>query len=196
MKKYNFPESYNFFEDENITPNVKNQEKCGSCWAFASTSSLAYRFQKLGIDVDLSPQYLISCYDKECDGANLLNTQFYLAKNGTVTESCMPYTSGNLAIEQCITKCKNKEEMKLFYSKNTFTTGNYYDEEDYYDIVAIIVDQLINFGPVTSSIDTYKDFNNLHGKKLCGDIIYRHVKNVTDKNDKSVELYNDRTVAS
>ena len=93
MKKYNFPETYNFFENENISPNIKSLKSCGSCWAFASTSALSYRFQKLGIDVDLSPQYLISCYDQACDGAHLINTQFYLVKNGTVTESCMPYTS-------------------------------------------------------------------------------------------------------
>ena len=184
LKKYNFPESYNFFLDENISPNVKNQEKCGSCWAFAWTSSLSYRFQKLGIDVDLSPQYLISCYDKECDGSVLMNTEFYLVKNGTVTESCMPYASGNLTVEQCITKCKNNEEMKLFYSKNAYSTLDNYDEENYYDIIAIIIDQLINFGPVLSQIDTYKDFKNLQGQKLCEDVIYRHVITDTDKNDK------------
>ena len=95
IKKYNFPETYNFFEDENITPHIKHQGNCSSCWSFAATSSLSYRFQKLGIDVDLSPQYLVSCFDKACDGANLINTAFYLVKNGTVTESCMPYSSGN-----------------------------------------------------------------------------------------------------
>ena len=38
--------------------------------------------------------------------------------NGTVTESCMPYSSGNKIVEECITKCKNNEEMKLFYSED------------------------------------------------------------------------------
>ena len=113
-----------------------------------------------------------------------MNTEFYLVKNGTVTESCMPYASGNLTVEQCITKCKNNEEMKLFYSKNAYSTLDNYDEENYYNIVAIIIDQLINFGPVLSQIDTYKDFKNLQGKKLCEDVIYRHVITDTDKNDK------------
>ena len=177
IKKYNFPETYNFFEDETITPQIKHQGKCGSCWAFSSTSSLSYRFQKLGIDVDLSPQYLVSCFDKACDGADLINTEFYLVKNGTVTESCMPYSSGNNIVEECITKCKSDEEMKLYYSKNAYSTNNNYDEENFYDIVAIIMDQLINIGPVVSSIDTYKDFGSLHRKKLCLDI-YRH--NISD----------------
>ena len=185
MKKYNFPETYNFFENENISPNIKNQKSCGSCWAFASTSALSYRFQKLGIDVDLSPQYLISCYDQACDGAHLINTQFYLVKNGTVTESCMPYSSGNKIVEECITKCKNNEEMKLFYSKNAYSIKDNYDEENFYDIVAVIIDQLINFGPVLSSIDIYKDFTDLHRKKLCSDIIYRHNAIETDSDKPS-----------
>ena len=74
--------------------------------------------------------------------------------------------------------------MKLFYSKNAYSTLDNYDEENYYDIVAIIIDQLINFGPVLSQIDTYKDFKNLQGQKLCEDVIQRHVITDTDKNDK------------
>ena len=182
IKKYNFPETYNFFKDENIKANIKNQQSCGSCWAFAATSSLSYRFQKLGIDVDLSPQYLVSCFDKACDGSYLINTEFYLVKNGTVTESCMPYSSGNNSVEECIQKCKNNEEMKLYYSKNAYSTPNNYDEENFYDIVAIIMDQLINFGPVLSTIDTYEDFRALHRNKFCSDIIYRH--NITEMDSK------------
>ena len=182
IKKYNFPETYNFFEDENITPQIKHQGKCGSCWAFSSTSSLSYRFQKLGIDVDLSPQYLVSCFDKACDGAQIIDTEFYFVKNGTVTESCMPYTSGNNTVEECITKCKNGEEMKLYYSKNAYSTPYYYDEENFYDIVAIIMDQLINFGPVVSEFDFYDEFYSLRRNKSCSDIIYRHT--ITEKDSE------------
>ena len=61
MKKYNFPEYYDFIEDTNATVHVKNQESCGCCWAMTSTTSLAYRYHKQGIEVDLSPQHELSC---------------------------------------------------------------------------------------------------------------------------------------
>ena len=45
LKKYNFPQNYNFLEEHNITANVKNQARCGSCWSFSATSALAYRYK-------------------------------------------------------------------------------------------------------------------------------------------------------
>lgn len=70
--------------------------------AFATTTALSYRFQKSGIDVDLSPQYLVSCLKKKCEGEYPINAEFFLVKNGTVTESCMPYSSNYGTVESCI----------------------------------------------------------------------------------------------
>ena len=56
IDKYSFPESYNFIKDLNPPVHIKNQESCGCCWAFASSTALAYRYYKQGIDVNLSPQ--------------------------------------------------------------------------------------------------------------------------------------------
>lgn len=176
IEKYNFPEKYNFIEEEKPNVHIKSQGSCGSCWAFASTTALSYRFHKLGIEVDLSPQYLLSCYIKNCSiGDYLIDTQFYLAKNGTVTENCMPYSSKNgKTVEKCPNECKNGEVFKKYYSKNAYSTVDDYNEENYYDIVTIIMDQLVNFGPVVSNIETYDDFGALHGNKSCPGIIYRH----------------------
>ena len=60
MDEYQFPQEYNFLEDINATIRVKNQENCGCCWAHASSSALGYRYQKLGKNIDLSPQYSLS----------------------------------------------------------------------------------------------------------------------------------------
>jgi len=107
-----------------LTP-VMDQGKCGSCWAFASTSMLADRFniQSLGImNVQLSPTKLILCdwqgaeltvgHPEEsivsseeanrqafgstaCFGNTLVDACRYLYQIGTPTEQCIPYTLHN-----------------------------------------------------------------------------------------------------
>ena len=144
IAKYKFPQKYNFIEDTKATVHIKNQKNCGSCWAFAATTALSYRFFKQGIDVNLSPQYLLSCSLRQCDGGGYaMDSQFYLVKNGTVTETCMPYSSGDgYTIEKCPSKCKNGEEFKKYYSKNSCSTTFEYNKENYYDVVTLIMDQL------------------------------------------------------
>ena len=59
-----------------------------SCWSFSLTSALAYRYNRLGYNLNLSPQDGVSCFRKSCEGINLLDPQLNLVKNGTVTEGC------------------------------------------------------------------------------------------------------------
>lgn len=159
INKYNFPEDYNFIEEENITAVIKNQEACGSCWSFASTTALSYRFKKKNITVDLSPQEPISCFHPTCSiGVSGIGAHLNLVKNGTVTEECMPYTSNMGKVEECSSKCKGSSEKKKYYSKNAYIIEPKNDEENYYDYIAIIMDQLINYGPVVSAITAYEDF--------------------------------------
>lgn len=100
---------------------IRNQGKCGSCWAFASTSALADRFniQSMGkLHLELSPTKLILCDylgqemdithpEKEldrtldanataiskgaCHGNTLADAWRYLYLYGTTLESCLPY---------------------------------------------------------------------------------------------------------
>lgn len=103
-----------------LTP-VRNQGKCGSCWAFASTSTLADRFniQSVGqLHIELSPAKMILCdfmgaeWDikhpelqpdltseinafnlgfSACKGNTLYDAWRYLFILGTTTEQCIPY---------------------------------------------------------------------------------------------------------
>lgn len=106
---------------KNKITKVRNQGRCGSCWAFASTSTLADRFniQSMGkMNVLFSPARLILCdfqgkeFDVDhpetdpeaidkidvdalntgaCRGNTLYDAWRYLYVIGTNTEDCVPY---------------------------------------------------------------------------------------------------------
>jgi hypothetical protein len=106
---------------KNMLSPVKNQGSCGACWSFASTSTLADRFNILSrgfLHVDLSAAKLILCdqLGKEfdvvhpeknrrlteliqreqlsntaCYGSSLGDAWRYLYLIGTNTEKCIPY---------------------------------------------------------------------------------------------------------
>ena len=172
--KYNFPDSYNFINDTNAKVNIKDQKSCGCCWAMAATTSLAYRYHKLGVEVDLSPQHELSCYKSDCNGNRGIDAQLSLIKNGTITEECLPFSSGDKIIEECpVNSCKDpKIEYKKFYSKNAYEI--IMNQNNFYDVTAIIIDQLLTKGPVVTDITVYEDFNNLAKDENCTNKVYTY----------------------
>ena len=179
INKYRFPMRYDYFGDTYCTIKIKDQGRCSSVWSFGVSSALEYRFYKvLGGDIRLSPQYPLSCYHKDCNkGSYLIDSYMNLIKNGIVTESCFPYTSGyDGIVEECPTKCINPdEEFKKYYAQNVYETESYLNQESFFDIVAIIIDQLITKGPVTSSFRVYRDFLNLDRNECSrNDFMYKY----------------------
>ena len=176
LEKYHFPSSYNFFEDTGKTPKIKNQEKCGSCWAMSATTALSYRYFKKGIDIDFSPQEALSCYIKDCDyGNSILDAQLHLVTNGTITEECLPFSSGDgKTIEECPTTCKDGSEFKRYYAKNTYCVMKTVSSKTFYDMITLIIDQLINDGPVATKIQCYYDFKAFFQNETCPDEVYAY----------------------
>ncbi|KAL2636295.1 hypothetical protein R1flu_007774 [Riccia fluitans] len=75
---------------------VKNQGKCGGCWAFSTSGAIEGINQIVtGSLMSLSEQELIDCdtkYEKGCDGGLMDNAFDYVADNGGLhTESAYPY---------------------------------------------------------------------------------------------------------
>jgi len=80
-----------------VTP-VKDQEQCGSCWAFSATEQIESNWFLAGNSlVELSPQQIVSCdtVDYGCEGGWTYNAYNYVKSAGGLdSDASYPYTSG------------------------------------------------------------------------------------------------------
>jgi len=78
-----------------VTP-VKNQGRCGSCWAFSSTGALeGAMFISSGKLISLSEEELVQCdvrRNKGCQGGWMDNAFQWVQQNGICSEPEYPYT--------------------------------------------------------------------------------------------------------
>jgi len=126
------PNTYDWITLGKVTP-VKNQEQCGSCWAFSATENIESvwliakgltpaNFQPL------APQQIVDCdtNDGGCNGGDTPTAYEYIIKaKGQDTEASYPYKAVNqkcmfkpadvevtISSYKYATKTKNEDEMK------------------------------------------------------------------------------------
>jgi len=132
---------------------AKDQNSCGSCWAFASvgvTEALVNLFTARNLDYDLSEQDLLcndTCaYADGCDGSKYTFAGLLYIKNtGIVTEACFPYDTISYA-DSCdyISPCSTPDPIiKIFDTLHL----NMAEEKDF----DTIRKELINRGPLKIS---------------------------------------------
>eukprot|EP00928_Gymnodinium_smaydae_P011413 TRINITY_DN14214_c0_g2_i1.p1 TRINITY_DN14214_c0_g2~~TRINITY_DN14214_c0_g2_i1.p1 ORF type:complete len:460 (-),score=102.75 TRINITY_DN14214_c0_g2_i1:438-1817(-) len=84
--------------------DVKNQGKCGACWAFATTGALEGAW-KIATDqlISLSEQQLLDCTGSmgSCNGGNIIYGIQHAQKQSMCTEFSYGYNSENPAQGQC-----------------------------------------------------------------------------------------------
>ncbi len=131
---------------------IRNQGKCGSCWAHGATEALSDRFCIAGKDVILSPQDLVSCdpHDKACNGGGDIVPYMYMTNPGVVTDSCFPYSSGQGVVPPCAFSCLNNEPYVRYSCKmgSVFVKGTTSSQQQ----------ELYANGPLSSAFDVYQDF--------------------------------------
>lgn len=100
------PDSVDWRTKGAVTP-VKNQGRCGSCWAFSSTGALEGAWQlATGKLVSLSEQQLVDCAkfsvgNMGCSGGRQTSAFNYVEKHAMVTEDSYPYEAKSGTFKSC-----------------------------------------------------------------------------------------------
>ena len=136
---------------------IRDQQQCGSCWAFSASEVLSDRFcigSNKAVDVVLSPEYQLSCdwWDHGCNGGIISWAWDFLEKTGEVTDSCDPYTSGTGKVPwTCPKSCADATEAITNYKAKKGSTKNFAS-------VATIKAEIMTNGPVQGGFTVYEDF--------------------------------------
>jgi C1A family cysteine protease len=128
-----------------VTP-VKNQEQCGSCWAFSTVENVESMWILAGkgtnMSVDLSPQQVVDCdnYDAGCNGGDPPTAYQYIIQTGGLeSESSYPYH----AVDQ---QCQfQKSKVVATISKWKYATSDR-DEKT-------LQSNLVSWGPLSICVD-------------------------------------------
>lgn len=132
----------------NFVSGVRNQERCGSCWAFSvvETVESAYAMKSGKRAEPLSPQQLISCdqFANGCEGGDTAEAMGWLERDGVVVvpEQVYPFNSGSGDKTPCRTDLPNEGVRLLNYS-----AGNLAKNEQE------VIDILCTYGPLSVAVD-------------------------------------------
>ncbi|KAJ4462340.1 putative Cathepsin B [Paratrimastix pyriformis] len=153
----NLPDSY---DTRRVFPNcpfhVLDQQRCGSCWAFAAAEAFADRLciaTNGSFHGDLSPQALVSCdweLNHGCNGGIPRLAWEWMEWEGLPTLQCLPYTSGSGDSGKCKKECANGEPY-VTHKVKTFSVKGFTNE-------AAIMKAIFENGPVETGFEVYADF--------------------------------------
>lgn len=143
---------------------VRNQEHCGSCWAFAAAETLTTNLCALGqtaIPI-LAPQDLVSCdmLNHGCHGGILALAWFDIDHVGIRSDECVPYASGGGSVPICDPFYCSGKGPNTRYScphSSKCSQGN-----------ADMQDALMKVGALEVGFTVYEDFMHYSGG------IYKH----------------------
>jgi len=143
---------------------IRDQARCGSCWAFGAAESLSDKFciaSNGSINIILSPQDMVSCDTSNmgCNGGYLDAAWAYLTSDGVVPETCFPYASQEGIEPQCPTTCINNQT--ITFESVKYKTSSYYAVGSwifFWEREAAIQKELMTNGPIEVGFSVYEDF--------------------------------------
>lgn len=131
---------------------IRDQSQCGSCWAFSAVEVLSDRFCiEKGIEVVLSPQWVVNCDRRNfgCNGGYLNRAWTFLRREGSVADSCLPYSSGQSGEKStCPTACEDGTNIRRYTASLI---------KRYLGPIKIQL-AIMEAGPVQTSFKVYHDF--------------------------------------
>lgn len=175
------PDSYDWRDHDGIVGAVKNQEQCGSCWAFSAVGALESQIAKVtGTPVVLSEQEMVDCVKNVmapdnsssccdgCMGGEMYSVYQYLIENNSEddTEKQYPYKAVDQDCQAVTSKVKTK--LKSFVS---LPIG---DEDS-------IKSALYNHGPISVGVNANEDW------QLYSKGIYNPSENACDSSTTSMD---------
>jgi cathepsin B len=131
---------------------IRDQQRCGSCWAFSASEVLSDRVAIATgkASAVLSAEDMVACDKKDmgCQGGSLPNAWSYLTNTGIVTDTCMPYAAGGGTVPSCPSKCVDSES----FSRQKATGG--------YAITGVpnMQKEIMTHGPIQVAFKVYKSF--------------------------------------
>jgi len=134
---------------------VRDQQQCGSCWAFSTTGTLeAYYFKKTNVQIYMSPQQLVDCNSANhgCDGGWFTGSNSYIMNNGISNDANYPYVGVN---NTCNATLTGNVQTKItdFTSCYTYPGSKNNCTED-------IIQGFLQNGPVSVAVDASEDFQH------------------------------------
>lgn len=158
------------FDSRKQWPNcihpIRDQARCGSCWAFAASETLSDRIcisSNGSTDVVISPEDMVACdnWNMGCNGGILPWAWSYLTTTGAVSDECFPYSSADGSVPKCPKTCADGSAQK----KYKCTKGSVVEAKG----VAQIKAEISANGPLETGFTVYEDFMNYQSG------IYKHV---------------------
>lgn len=158
------PTSFDWRNKPNSVTPVKDQQQCGSCWAFSATENIesVWAIQGKNTLTSLSVQEIVSCdkVDQGCNGGDTVSAFTWVSKTGGLeAEKSYPYTSGAGDTGVC------KLNKNLIVAN--YTGFEYATKTENETAMAVY---LVNNAPLSICVDasTWQFYVGGIVKKLCG----------------------------